>query len=268
MNEVCPVDRENPYDNRSIDRAIHIWADRGINFDNKTFAEDYDFQKLESTNINIVNLRRYLMLDSNEWYLGLAQIIISAFPGILGRVKNNIFSKQLHQLPKKNIIKPQEIDIVNDGNEYSFFKEYDDSMPIPTEYKVQWSSEDMVNIETDTGISVYAPVTITSSYGEPPEYLGHSIIRSRDWGSKFPFKGSFKYNGFWNLGTQFTIKYFPPSINHENWIKDIEDGVDLSYILTKTGLFENYSLAKEPLEKLAILYSSLILNYDSEIQLK
>ena len=267
MNEVCPIKEDNAHDNSAVDRAIHVWADRGTNFRDKVFAEDYNFRSLNSSSTDIRKLRNYLMLDGDEWYLCLAQIILSSFIGIERKVKNNIFSKKINELPDKPNFKPQEIDIINDGNHYSHFEPYSGQFPIPGRYTIEWSSEDMVKISTDTGISLHAPVSITSDYGHPPEFLGYSVLRS-EWGNSFPFKGSLKYSGLWNLGTRAELDYFPPAIDYKNWITEVEEGVTIDNILNATGLFENYSLAKEPLEKLAILYSSLILNYDSEIKLK
>jgi len=266
MNEVCPV-KENDYDNSVVDRAIHVWLDRGVDFRDNLFSENYKFIALKSENADIIKLRTYLMLDSDEWYVCLAQNILTSFTGVLRKVKNNVFSKNLHELPNKPNFKPRELSIVNDGNHYSYFKSYAGQFPIPTKFKIEGASVDMIKVMTDTGLSYNVAVKVTSTYGSPPEFLGYSIIRA-DWGEGFPFKGAFKYEGLWNVGMQVELDYFPPSIDYKNWISEVEGGVTIDNILNNTNLFENYSLAKEPLEKLAILYSSLILNYDSEIKLK
>ena len=133
MNEVCPV-KENDYDNSVVDRAIHVWLDRGVDFRDNLFSENYKFIALKSENADIIKLRAYLMLDSDEWYVCLAQNILTSFTGVLRKVKNNVFSKNLHELPNKPNFKPRELSIVNDGNHYSYFKSYAGQFPIPTKF--------------------------------------------------------------------------------------------------------------------------------------
>ena len=266
MSQVCP-DTGNEYDSSSVDRAIHIWADRGVGFVDSIYAEDYNFRKLEDTDAQANLLRRYLMLDREDtnWYLSVAQSIINCFPGIERYLTGNVFSKNIHELPLKKSSVLNSMSVVNDGNKYSgFTSDYKSYFPIPKTYTIEWSSDDFVVIDNGVGSKTHVAVKITSSYGDPKEFLGYSLIRG-SWGDALPYKGTLRYNGLWSVGSQATIDYMPVSINYETWLKEIEASISLDDLITRTGLFENYSLAKEPLEKLALLYAAIYIDYDNKI---
>ena len=266
MSQPCP-DTSNEYDNSSVDRAIHIWAGKGTNFVNGIYAENYKFVTIDENDHQIKLLRRYLMLDREDtnWYLSVAQNIISCFPGIERYLTNNIFSKSVHELELKNSPILNSMSIVNDGNKYSgFTSDYKTYFPIPKTYTIDWSSDNFVIIDNGVGLKTHVAVKITSSFGDPKQFLGYSLIRG-NWGDALPYVGTLRYNGLWSLGSQATIDYMPVSINYKVWLSEIEASISLDNILTRTGLFENYSLAKEPLEKLALLYAALYVDYDKKI---
>lgn len=269
MAEVCP-DKENPYDSSAVDRAIHIWSNRGSKFVGDVYAEDFKFERHKNIDTQLQLLRSLLMLDREEttWYLGVAQNIISCFPGIERYLKGNIFSKSSHELVLKKTPILNGVSIVNDGNRYSAFTtNYNTFFPIPKTYTIDWSSEDFVSINNGEGKVSYVAVKVTSTYGEPKQFLGYSLIRG-DWGDAMPFKGTLRYDGLWSLGSQATVDYFPPTIDYKVWVSEIEKSVDVSNLITRTGLYENYSLAKEPLEKLALLYASIYIDYDQQLVTK
>ena len=263
MNEACTVDSVNPYSNTSIDRAIHIWANKGSNFNTNIFSDNLKFEKSHETSAVWRRLRSFLMLDreNTDWYLCVAQTIISAFDSYGHRIKDNVFSKQVHELPQQNGPELEDVSLVNDGNEYSYFKEYDLSFPIPEEYTLTWSSKDQIAVNDNKGRNSHVALNLMQTYGEPPKAIGYSLLRG-DWADSLPFKGTLRYEGLWDLGSKVNIKYFPPTINYKSWLSSIETSVHIDDILRPVGLFEDYQLAKEPLEKLAALYTALILHYD------
>lgn len=263
--EVCP-DTTSNYADSSVDRALHIWANKGYDFNTNLISEDTTFKPLKEE-FQIKQLRKYLMLDRDNttFYLSVAQNIISAFPGISRYIKNNIFSKEIHEHANKPSPSFGDSEIVNDGNKYSKFVDvYRGEFPIPETYSIQWSSIDLLTVKSNQGRTSNVGAVITSSFGEPPRFLGYSLIRA-DWGDALPFTGVIKYKGFWNVGAEINVTYFPPSIDYKKWIEEIESVIDIQTLLESTGLYENYSLAKEPLEKLALLYALIVINYDTEI---
>lgn len=266
MSKVCP-DSKNPYSSSSVDRAIHVWANKGSDFIGAEYAEDYKFQTVKNMDTQVSILRNLLMLDreNTNWYLAAAQNIISNFSGIERYLSGNIFSKKAHQLGLKNTPVLDGLDVVNDGNKYSSFTaQYNTYFPIPSTYTMTWSSDDFVEIDNGLGLSTHVPVKITSTYGEPKQFLGYTLLRG-DWGDALPFKGTFRHNGLWNLGAKATIEYTPVSIEYKTWVLEIEASSDIQDLITRTGVFENYSLAKEPLEKLALLYAALYIDYNQKL---
>lgn len=266
MNEVCP-EVKNPYSSSSVDRAVHIWANKGTNFKGNVYAEDYKFKEAKNIDTQVSILRALLMLDreNTTWYLTVAQNIISSFPGIERYLSGNIFSKKPNQLELKQSPVLDGLSVVNDGNKYSSFKaQYDTYFPIPQTYTITWSSDDFVGIDNGLGLFSHVPVKITSTYGDPKQFLGYTLLRG-NWGDTLPYKGTFKHSGLWSLGSKATIEYTPISIDYKTWVDEIEAASDIGDLITRTGIFENYSLAKEPLEKLALLYASLYIDYSQKL---
>lgn len=266
MNEECTVESLNPYDSKSIDRAIHIWANRGSDFSSNTFASNLVFKPLEDDKASWRLLREYLMLDrtNTDWYLCLAQTIVLAFDGLAGRINNNIFSKEIHELPQQNGPELSDITIVNDGNAYSYFTEYAQDLPIPEKYNITWGSKDQIIVNNSLGKEMSISVNLTQTYGQPPQALGYSLLRG-DWSNVLPFTGAFRYEGLWDQASSAEITYIPPTIDYNNWISKIESNINVEDVIRPTGLIEEYTLCKEPLEKLAVIYISLILYYDDKI---
>ena len=257
MTTVCETTIDSPL---SSDRAIHVWANRGSGFESNRYAQDLNFSIFENPGRLWTDIRKYLMLDREDTdrFLAIGQIILSNYTGLEAKIKDNKFTQRVENLPLPGIPTIKEGSIVNNGNRYSFFKKYKYKFPIPKEYKISWSSEGSVRIDSGLGNIADVPAKIVQMFGDPPKPLGFSNIIG-DWGDELPFEGILRYGGFWDLGSTMTVEYIPQDIDYGAWINSIESNLHFSGFLEGLNLHEQYTLAKEPTEKLAVLYLSLVL---------
>ena len=264
MSDICPAVEVKKAP--SSDRAIHIWANRGSNFVSNRFAQNLEFQQFKEENPTWTGVRKILMLDREDTdvYLFKALSLLTSYSGLTNQVKDNQFTQSASNLPVAEDPTIQDGSIVNHGNRYSKFLRYDKAFPIPKTYTIEYSTESSIRVITDTGLISDVAVKINQSYGDPPKPLGYTNLIAT-WGDALPFKGTLRYPGLWNLGSKMIINYVPQSIDYKIWVSSIDEQLHITPLLERVNQHEAYNLAKDPTEKLAVLYLSLILYYDLEV---
>jgi len=261
MTEVCKTTIATPL---TPDRAIHIWANRGSDFISNRYANNLNFTRYENPDGIWSDVRRFLMLDKEDTdcYLRTAQIILSNYTGLASKILDNKFTQKVENLPHTGQPVIDNGSLVNNGNRYSFFKKYKGKFPIPRNYTITWSSKNAVKVDSGSGNIEDVPVKLIQTFGDPPQALGYTNIIG-EWGDVLPFDGVLRYIGLWDLGSIMSIDYIPQEIDYSVWIASIESNLHFSRFLENLNLHQHYTLAKEPAEKLAVLYLSLILHYDA-----